>query len=86
MLHVVIPLLVLTTLLYFFILRARIKKVGFQPKELLSSLCFYIISINCFLSMWLNYNGTISWIINMMLLLLAAYFTKYLKPNKKKNT
>jgi len=86
LLHVVIPLLVLTTVFYFFIILARIKKVGFKPKELLSSLCFYIISINCLLSMWLNYNSAIIWIVNMPLLLLAAYFTKYLKPNKKKNT
>jgi len=86
LLHLVIPLLLLTTVFYFFIIRTRIKKVGFKPKELLSSLCFYVISINCILPMWLNYNGAISWIVNMILLLLAAYFTKYLKPSKKNNT
>jgi len=63
----------------------RKRNSGVIPiKMLLTNICMLFFSINCCLSFALKYTGIISWAVNLVLLLLAAYFTKYLPDSKKK--
>lgn len=59
------------------------KKAGVTGfKSVLTPICFFLISINCLLAIWFKYMGLAVWLINGVLLLLAAYFTKYLQKTK----
>lgn len=66
-----------------FSIRVVIKKrkesgiTGF--KTLLTSICFFLIAIINLLAYWFHFMGIINWTITMILLILGAYFTKYMK-------
>jgi Ca2+/Na+ antiporter len=48
-------------------------------KTALTSICFYFIAFINLLALWFNLLGLWSWASTVVLLLLAAYFTMYLK-------
>lgn len=55
------------------------KKAGVTGlKSALTSICLYLIAITNLLAYWFNFLGLISWSITMVLLILGAYFTKYI--------
>jgi len=47
-------------------------------KSLLSSICLYFIAITNLFAYWFNFLGIISWTLTMFLLILGAYYTKYI--------
>lgn len=60
------------------------KKAGITGfKSMLTPISFFLISINCLLAIWFKYMGLAVWLINVVLLLLAAYCTEYLPETKK---
>ncbi|MDU9694078.1 hypothetical protein O0Q50_23120 [Priestia aryabhattai] len=48
-----------------------------RMKAIMSNLFLLLFSLNCFVSLLVNNFGVISWGIGVLLLLLAAFFTKY---------
>lgn len=60
------------------------KKAGIIGiKSALTSICFYLIAIINLLAYWFNFLGVINWSITIGLLLLGAYFTKYMPEFKR---
>ncbi|WP_237648591.1 hypothetical protein [Sediminibacillus terrae] len=47
-------------------------------KAALTPICFYLIAVTQLLAYWLDFLGIISWTITVLLLIIGAYFTKYL--------
>jgi Ca2+/Na+ antiporter len=62
------------------VIRKRRKQGISGIKTALTSICFYLIVIINLLALWFDLLGLWSWANTVVLLLLAAYFTKYLKP------
>ena len=54
-------------------------------KSALTPICLYLIAIINLLAYWFNFLGIISWSINIILLILAAYFTKYISVSESKS-
>ncbi|RNC98062.1 hypothetical protein EC501_12545 [Lysinibacillus halotolerans] len=52
-------------------------------KSTLPSICFILIAILNIVAIWFDWLGLISWMITVILLIVGAYFTKYLTINKK---
>ncbi|WP_235251825.1 hypothetical protein [Niallia circulans] len=51
-------------------------------KSALTHICFFLISIFSLLAYWLKYTGLTVWLINVFLLIMAAFFTKYMPKGK----
>lgn len=51
----------------------------------LTPICFYLIAVTNLLAYWLDFLGLISWTISVVLLILAAYFTKFMPTPKEVN-
>ncbi|WP_077595991.1 hypothetical protein [Oceanobacillus kimchii] len=61
-----------------FIIKKR-KKAGISGiKSALTPICFLLISLINILGYWFNFIGLLTSFITFLLLILAAYFTKYL--------
>lgn len=55
------------------------KKSGVSGiKSALTSICFFLIALTNILAYWFDLLGLFSWTISVILLILAAYFTKYM--------
>lgn len=69
-----------------FVIRKR-KKLGFTGfKTALTPICFYLIAINSLILVWLEKLGLLFWTINIILLFLAAYFTKFFPKSTQKES
>ncbi|UOR10411.1 hypothetical protein [Halobacillus amylolyticus] len=53
-------------------------------KMYFSSICLYMVGIVCFIAITFDLLGIGSWIVTTALLILAAYFTRYLNEEEKK--
>ena len=54
-------------------------------KSALTPICLYLMAIISLLAYWFNFLGIISWSINIILLILGAYFTKYISVSESKS-
>lgn len=54
-------------------------------KSALTFICLYLMAIISLLAYWFNFLGIISWSINIILLILGAYFTKYISVSESKS-
>lgn len=62
------------------------KKAGITGiKSALTPICFYLIGVINLLAYWFNFMGLVNWSINMILLILGAYFTKYVPVSENRN-
>ncbi|GEN52758.1 hypothetical protein HFA01_10200 [Halobacillus faecis] len=62
------------------------KKEGIKGwKTALTSICFYAIAILNLMAYWLDGLGIVSWGITIVLLMLGAYFTRYM-PHVSQST
>ncbi len=60
------------------------KKAGITGiKSALTPSCFYLIGITNLLAYWFNFMGLLNWSITVVLLILGAYFTKYMPISEK---
>ncbi|QDP39414.1 hypothetical protein [Radiobacillus deserti] len=65
------------------VLIQRRKKAGITGvKTALSSICLYLMAVVNLCAYWLDFMGIISWTLSIVLLFLAAYFTKFLHFSK----
>lgn len=51
-------------------------------KSALTPICFYLIAITNLLAYWFDFMGFINWSIIVILLILGAFFTKYMPSSK----
>ncbi|WP_163528301.1 hypothetical protein [Halobacillus ihumii] len=84
----VLFLIALTISLYVFIRRAKHFKrrngTYGSFKMYMTSLCFFTIGIFNFIILSLDLLGAVSWFITIALLMLGAYFTKFLNDEDRK--
>ncbi|UOB95139.1 hypothetical protein BTI679_24760 [Bacillus wiedmannii] len=52
-------------------------------KSALPSICFFAIAILNFFAYWFSFGGMFTWLFSIVLLLIGAYFTKYIPISKK---
>jgi hypothetical protein len=53
-------------------------------KSALPSICFFLIAVTNLLANWFNFLGVVSWGITIGLLIVGAYFTRYLPLPEEK--
>ncbi|MDP7989474.1 hypothetical protein Q9B79_06720 [Bacillus sp. MHSD_36] len=76
--------LILFVVVLIYITYKKRKKAGVKGlKSELTSIYFFTLAILNLLAYWLNFGGIIIWLISIALLLVAAYFTKYIPISKK---
>lgn len=75
-LTVVMIIALLISIQFVRLKRKRLEITGF--KTLLTPICFYFIAINSLILIWVEKFGILFWTINIILLFLAAYFSKNL--------
>lgn len=62
------------------------KKAGVTGiKSALSSICLYLLAVTNLFAYWFNFLGLLSWSITIILLILGAYFTKYIPVSEDEN-
>lgn len=72
-------LLILSLFFSMSVVYRKRKKAGITGvKSLLTSICFYLIAITNLLAYWFDFLGLINWFITVVLIILGAYFTKYM--------
>lgn len=78
-----IVLIIVLIISIIFVVKKR-KKAGITGlKSALTQICFFLISIICLFAYWFKYTGLIIWVMNGVLLIMAAFFTKYMPRTKK---
>ncbi|MFS0637325.1 hypothetical protein AB1K84_15605 [Mesobacillus foraminis] len=61
-----------------FVIRKR-KKAGITGfKSALTPICFYLIAVVNILAYWFNFLGLVNWGMTVVLLILGAYFTRFM--------
>ncbi|UCZ52207.1 hypothetical protein LGQ02_15335 [Bacillus shivajii] len=81
MFNLILMAALMVSLLYFLIqIRRSAKENGREEaiKRNLSSICFYIMAIILLVAMVFDLLGVVVWGLGLILLILAAYFTKYI--------
>ncbi len=78
----ILSILVLVSLIFSIIYVVRQRKAqGITGlKSALTSICFFLVAITNLLAYWFDFLGIWSWGSTVVLLLLGAYFTKYMQP------
>lgn len=82
---------VIATLLVLLILGLSVNKIIVKrkeaqitnPKSLGTSICFLLIAVVNLLAYWFHFIGIISMSLTVLLLILGAYFTRYLKADNE---
>nr|WP_077212202.1 hypothetical protein [Bacillus dakarensis] len=85
MLPVILSILLVISLIFpIYIVVQKRRTAGVTGiKTALTSICFYLIAITNLLAYWFNFLGLWSWSITVMLLILGAYFTKYMGVSER---
>ncbi len=79
-------LLVVILLFSIYVSYLKRKKAGIKGfKSSLTSLCLFLIPVVNLIAYYFHFTGVISWGITIFLLLLSAYFTRYLPRSTKEN-
>lgn len=68
-----------------FIIKKRKKAGASGIKSALTSICFLLVALINILAYWFNFMGLLTWNVSFLLLILAAYFTKYLPAPANSN-
>lgn len=81
----ILSVLVLVTLIFsiiYVIRQRRIQEIT-GLRTALTSICFFLIALVNLLAYWFDFLGIWSWGTSVVLLLLGAYFTKYLRRTQQ---
>lgn len=73
-----IIILIALALSIIYLIRKRKERGVTGFKTALTSICFYLIAVVNLCTYWFNFLGIISWSLTIGLLILGAYFTKFL--------
>ena len=84
MLKVMLPFVLIFFLLLRCILLIKKKKSGIKGlKSALTSICFFSLAILNMFAYWFHFGGAFTWLFSIVLLLVGAYFTKYIPISKR---
>lgn len=84
MLKVMLPFVLIFFLLLRCILLIKREKSGIKGlKSALTSICFFSLAILNMFAYWFHFGGAFTWLFSIVLLLVGAYFTKYIPISKK---
>ena len=84
MLKVMLPFVLIFFLLLRCILLIKEKKSGIKGlKSALTSICFFSLAILNMFAYWFHFGGAFTWLFSIVLLLVGAYFTKYIPISKR---
>ena len=84
MLKVMLPFVLIFFLLLRCILLIKEKKSGIKGlKSAVTSICFFSLAILNMFAYWFHFGGAFTWLFSIVLLLVGAYFTKYIPISKK---
>lgn len=76
-------ILIMTILISGTLVIKKRRKMGLTDiKSALTPICFLLIGIIGLFAYWFNMVGLLTWFISFALLLLGAYFTKYMPVSK----
>ncbi|MDM5154935.1 hypothetical protein QUF88_14235 [Bacillus sp. DX1.1] len=77
-------ILIMSLIISIYFIYNKRKKAGITGlKSALTSICCLLIAILNLLAYWLSFVGILSWLLSISLLLVGAYFTKYIPISKK---
>ncbi|KAA0547107.1 hypothetical protein FZW96_14110 [Bacillus sp. BGMRC 2118] len=85
MIQILLSIILILSLIFsiMFVVRKR-KKAGITGyKSMLTSICFYLIGLTNLCAYWFDFIGVWSWCITFILLIMGAYFTKYMSIVEK---
>jgi len=84
-LKVMLPIvLIIFLVVSMYIAYRKRKKAGIKGlKSALPSICFFSIATLNLFAFWFHLGGILSWLFSIVLLLVGAYFTKYIPISKK---
>ncbi|MED0964092.1 hypothetical protein [Bacillus paramycoides] len=85
MLQAMLPIVLIFFLVAsMYIIYQKRKKAGIKGfKSALTSICCFLIAILNLFAYWLHFGGIFTWLFSIVLLLVGAYFTKYIPTSKK---
>jgi len=85
MLPIILSILLIISLFIsiYFVVEKRRKAGITGVKSALTSICFFLIAITNLLAYWLDFMGIINWTITVLLLILGAYFTRYMEITER---
>ncbi|MED1557482.1 hypothetical protein [Bacillus paramycoides] len=85
MLEAMLPIVLIFSLVAsMYIIYQKRKKAGIKGlKSAVTSICCFLIAILNLFAYWLHFGGVFTWIFSIVLLLVGAYFTKYIPLSKK---
>ena len=84
MLKVMLPFVLIFFLLLRCILLIKREKSGIKGlKSALTSICFFSLAILNMFAYWFHFGGAFTWLFSIVLLLVGAYFTKYIPISKR---
>jgi len=80
MIHVILSVILIFSLVssVLVVIKKR-KKAGVTGiRNALTSICFLLIGVTALFAYWFDFMGLLSWFILFVLLILGAYFTKFM--------
>ncbi|WP_121610622.1 hypothetical protein [Mesobacillus foraminis] len=80
MVPIIVTIILVLSLVFSisFVIRKR-KKAGITGiKSALTPICFYLIAVVNILAYWFNFLGLVNWGMTVVLLILGAYFTRFM--------
>lgn len=85
LLEVILPIFIVAALVIsMYVIYKKRKRAGVTGlKSLLTSICCLLLAILNLTAYWLHFGGIITWLFSIVLLLVGAYFTKYIPISKK---
>lgn len=76
-------ILIITIMISGTLVVKKRRKMGLTDiKSALTPICFLLIAVVGLFAYWFNIVGLVTWFIAFVLLLLGAYFTKYMPVSK----
>ncbi|MEQ6356888.1 hypothetical protein ABNX05_19855 [Lysinibacillus sp. M3] len=80
MLQIILSIILIITLIFSIsvVIQKRKKASITGIKSILTSICLYLIAVTNLLAYWFDFMGLLNWSITVILLILGAYFTKYM--------
>ena len=87
MVPVILSIILIVSLIFSIsvVIKKRNKAGVTGIKSALSSICLYLLAVTNLLAYWFNFLGLLSWSITIILLILGAYFTKYIPVSEDEN-
>ncbi|AVR00960.1 hypothetical protein OBCHQ24_18805 [Oceanobacillus iheyensis] len=80
MVHIILTVILIIALIFsVYVMIQKRKKAGVTGiKNAIPSICLYLIAITHLLAYWFHFAGILSWSMTIVLLMIGAYFTKYM--------